>query len=166
LLGELRARGRIVGRHHRVVGRQGPLRAILVRRHAVLRAQVPLERFELLPVFQTNEVFRRDRTLYWNSRFERLRRNGDLRAVRDAHQCRIYLADQSRNFGAGYRVVAHISGNNIGGQLDITGLIGMISHVGPSVSRIAAPPGANVYSQVWAVPAPIANDYKIEQPLW
>ena len=44
-----------------------------------------------------------------------------------------------------YGVVADVGGYDVGGQLDITGLIGMISHVGPSVSRITAPPGANVH---------------------
>src|SRR5260370_39729874 len=48
LLGELRAGGGVVRRHHRVVGRQAPFFAVLLRCDVVLRAQVALERLELL----------------------------------------------------------------------------------------------------------------------
>src|SRR5579863_535479 len=44
LLGELRAGGGVVGRHHRVIERKPPLLAILLRRHLVLGAQMALER--------------------------------------------------------------------------------------------------------------------------
>jgi hypothetical protein len=63
LLGEPRTRRRIVGRDYRVISRSVPLRAILIRRHLVLGAQVALQRFELLSVFQTDEVFGGDQAI-------------------------------------------------------------------------------------------------------
>src|ERR1700744_2397676 len=47
LFRQLRPRSRIVGRYHRIVRRQAPLLAILIGRHVVACAQMPLERFEL-----------------------------------------------------------------------------------------------------------------------
>jgi hypothetical protein len=134
LLGELRTCRGIIGRDHRVISRQVPLRAILIRRHPVL-AQVALQRFELLSIFQTDKVFGCDRAFYRNSRFERLRQCGGSRAFGEAHQCRIHLADQGRNLRAGDSVVANISAYDLGGQLDTTGLVGVISHVGSGASR-------------------------------
>ena len=43
LLGQLRAGGRVIRRDHRVIGAQTPFLAVLLRRHVVLRAQMPLE---------------------------------------------------------------------------------------------------------------------------
>ena len=43
LLGQVRTGRRIVRRHHRIVGRQSPFLAVLLRRHVVLRAQMTLE---------------------------------------------------------------------------------------------------------------------------
>jgi hypothetical protein len=43
LLGEVRTSRCIVRRHHRIVGRQSPFLAVLLRRHVVLRAQMTLE---------------------------------------------------------------------------------------------------------------------------
>src|SRR5262249_48186150 len=50
LLGKLRAGGRIIGRHHGIIRRKTPFVAVLLGRHVVLRAQVPLQRLELLSV--------------------------------------------------------------------------------------------------------------------
>ena len=61
LLGQLRAGGRVVGRHHRIVGAEPPFLAVLLGRHVVLGAQMALERLELFAVFQTDDVFGRDR---------------------------------------------------------------------------------------------------------
>src|SRR5664280_1699940 len=61
LLGQLRARGRVTGRDHRIVGAERPFFPVLLGRHVVLRAQMPLERLEFLAVFQADNVFRRDR---------------------------------------------------------------------------------------------------------
>src|ERR1700732_102177 len=55
LLGKLRAGLGVFRRHHRIIGRQTPFLAILLRRHAVARAQVPLERLEFVSVFQAHE---------------------------------------------------------------------------------------------------------------
>src|SRR5690606_4625157 len=48
LLCEARARLRVVRRHHRIVARQAPLLAIFLGAQIVMRAQVPLQRFEFL----------------------------------------------------------------------------------------------------------------------
>src|SRR5580704_11919900 len=56
LFRELRPRGSIVGRYHWIVRRQAPLLAILIGRHAVACAQMPLERFEFQAIFQTYDV--------------------------------------------------------------------------------------------------------------
>src|SRR5436190_18787578 len=50
LLGELRARHGIIGCNHRIVGGKSPFLAILLGRHVVLRAQMALERLELLAI--------------------------------------------------------------------------------------------------------------------
>src|SRR5690348_3072281 len=73
LLGELRARGRVARRDHRIVGRQAPFLAILLGGHVVLRAQMALERLELLAVLETDQVVRRDRFLDRDRRLERFR---------------------------------------------------------------------------------------------
>ena len=49
-LGKRRAGLGIVRRHHRLVGWEAPFRAILLRRQAIGRVQMPLEHFELLAV--------------------------------------------------------------------------------------------------------------------
>src|SRR6202795_3999080 len=63
LLGKLRAGLGVFRRHHWIIGRQAPLLAILLRRHAVARAQVPFERLELVSIFQADDMFGRDRAL-------------------------------------------------------------------------------------------------------
>src|SRR3569832_2715394 len=56
VLGEARPSRRIVWRHHRIVCRQAPFVAIFLGRHIVVRAQVPLERLELLAVLEADDV--------------------------------------------------------------------------------------------------------------
>src|SRR5215468_5619199 len=56
LLGQLRSGRRIVRRHHGIVVRQSPLLAVFFRRQVVVRAQVPLEGFELLAVLKADDV--------------------------------------------------------------------------------------------------------------
>src|SRR5215217_9229777 len=72
LLGQLRACGGVVGRYHRIVWRERPLLAVLLGRHAVLSAQMPLEGFEFLSVLQTNDMVRRNGFLDRHRRLERL----------------------------------------------------------------------------------------------
>src|SRR5579885_715078 len=72
LPGKLRARRRVIGRHHRVVRRQTPFLAVLLRRHVVLRAQVTLERLEFLAVLETDDVLGRHRLLHRHRRLQRL----------------------------------------------------------------------------------------------
>src|SRR5215203_853434 len=50
LLRKLRARLGVIGRDHRIVRRQAPPLAVLLRREIVLCPQMPLERLEFLPV--------------------------------------------------------------------------------------------------------------------
>ena len=61
LLGQFRTGSRIVRCNHRVIGTQVPLLAVLFRGHVVVRAQVALQRLELLAVFETDDVIGRDR---------------------------------------------------------------------------------------------------------
>src|SRR5260370_20326533 len=63
LFGEVRASCCIVRRHHRIVRRQSPFLAVVLRRHVVLRAQMALERLELLSVLEADDIVRRDRLL-------------------------------------------------------------------------------------------------------
>ena len=60
LLGELRAGRSVVRRNHRIVRRQAPLFPVLLGRHAVLGAQVSLQRLELLAVVEADQEVRRD----------------------------------------------------------------------------------------------------------
>lgn len=55
-LGEGGALLGVLGRDHRVVGGEAPLGAVLVRRHAVLGAQVALERLERESVFEADDA--------------------------------------------------------------------------------------------------------------
>ena len=95
LLGQLRARGRVAGRDHRIVGAERPFFPILLGRHVVLRAQMPLERLEFLAVFQTDNVFRRDRLLHRNRRPQRLGR-GIAGFSRHPGERGMHLVDQAR----------------------------------------------------------------------
>src|SRR5712691_13064317 len=78
LLGEVGAGSRVVRRHHRVIRRQPPFLAVLLRRHVVLGAQVALERLEFLSVLETNDMVGRDRLL---DRYGGLRRLGRTLAL-------------------------------------------------------------------------------------
>jgi hypothetical protein len=115
LLGELRAGGGVTRRHHRIIRRQAPLLAVLLGRHAVLAAQMPLQRFELLAVLQAHDVVRIDRALDRHRGLERLGRARPLPA-RHPKQCRMHLVDQRRDVGGGDRVVADIGRHDLGGE--------------------------------------------------
>src|SRR4030081_265964 len=58
LLGQFRAKRRIIWGGHGIVGAQSPFFAVLLGCHVVLGAEVTLERFEFLSVLQTNDVLR------------------------------------------------------------------------------------------------------------
>src|ERR1700722_9664197 len=94
LLGELGAGGRVVRRHHRIVGRQIPLLAVGLGRHVVLRAQVALERLELLAVLQAHDMVGRDRALDRHGGLERLG-GGLAMAARHPGQGRVALIGQT-----------------------------------------------------------------------
>src|SRR5258705_12109321 len=61
LLGDFRALFGVFRRDHRVVRRQPPFGAILIRRQTVGRAQMPLQHLELLAVFEADQKLWRDR---------------------------------------------------------------------------------------------------------
>src|SRR3546814_9093956 len=58
LLRELAALLGIIWRDHGIVGRQPPLRPVLVRGHLIVGHQVAFQHFELLAVLQTDDVIR------------------------------------------------------------------------------------------------------------
>src|SRR5262249_28095661 len=81
-------------------------------RHVVLRTKMTLERFELLSVFQADNVISCDRFLHRNRRLRRIR--CIFTAVgRDARERGMNLVDQSRYFGGWHRIVAHIGRDDI-----------------------------------------------------
>src|SRR6266849_3051841 len=57
---QLGTRFRIVRRHHRVIWRKPPFFAIMLRRHVVLRTQMPFERLEFFAVLKADDVVWRD----------------------------------------------------------------------------------------------------------
>jgi hypothetical protein len=56
LLGELRTNGGICRSDHRILGRQVPPSSVLLRRHAVARAEIALEHFQWFAVFQAEQI--------------------------------------------------------------------------------------------------------------
>ncbi len=51
----------VIGRHHGIIRRQSPARAVFVWSQAKCGAQVPFQHLQFAPVFQTDDVVRRDR---------------------------------------------------------------------------------------------------------
>ena len=68
LLGKRRAMGRIVRRHHGIVVRQAPLRAVVVGRHVIAGLQMPLEHLHPDTVFQADQVVGKHRLLHRDGR--------------------------------------------------------------------------------------------------
>src|SRR5258708_24657661 len=60
LFGQPRTLGRVVGRHHGIVGRQLPAFAIFLGRHVEGRLEMPLQHLELLAVFETDDEIGRN----------------------------------------------------------------------------------------------------------
>src|SRR5262249_49550533 len=117
LLGELRARGRVVRRHHRIVRLQCPFLPVLLGSHVVLRAQMALQGLELLAVLKANDVVRRDRFLDRHSRLQWLGLHITVPRLKTP-QLRMNLIDQSRHFGCRNRIVADISRDDFCRQFD------------------------------------------------
>ncbi len=87
-LGQCRARRGVVWRDHRIVRRQAPFDTVFVRRQTVVGRQMPLQRLELLPVIQADNVVRRDRSPdghSWIGSFRFFRRGAGGRSL----QCRL-----------------------------------------------------------------------------
>src|SRR5690606_11742306 len=93
LLGELRTGGRVVWGDHRIARIKAPLLAILFRGQAVVGHQVPLERLELLPVFQADDVVIKHGTLGIDSRLRLLCRRR-LGGATHPRQGGVYVGDQ------------------------------------------------------------------------
>src|SRR5215467_12740537 len=117
LLGKLRPRRRIIRCDHWVIRAEVPFLAVLLGRHFVLGPQMTLKRLELLSVLKADDVIRRDRFLQRHRRLVGLR--CDLApSARHAGQSAMDLVDKRREILRRYRVVAHISRNDAGRQLD------------------------------------------------
>src|SRR3546814_11775020 len=72
-LGERAALRRIIGSDHRIVAWKSPFGTILVGGHIIVRHQVALQHFQLLAVFEANDIVRLDRRTHRNSRSEERR---------------------------------------------------------------------------------------------
>src|SRR5579863_10384039 len=86
-----------------------------------------LERLEFQSVFQADNKFRRDRALDRYGWFGRFRRGRQL-SPGYALQSPVNLADEIRNFGAGNGIMAHVSGDDICGELDVEAVTRILSH--------------------------------------
>jgi hypothetical protein len=127
VLGKLGTRRGIVRRHHRIVRRQPPFFAILLRRHVVLRAQMTLERFEFLAVLQADDVIGRDRPFHRHRRLQRL--GGRILAAGGyPQQRRMHLIDQGRDFARGHRIIADESGDDTGSEFDEVAVARVVGH--------------------------------------
>ena len=106
---QLGAPHRVVRRHHRVVGRQAPLPAIRVRRHAA-RRQVPRQRLVGLAVLEADEVVRRHRPADRDRRDRPFRlgrrRGGELR------QRPVRRADEARQITDRNGILCHVGGHD------------------------------------------------------
>src|SRR4051794_27444045 len=118
LLRQVRAGLGVIGRDHRVVGREAPLLAILLGRHVILRAQVALEGLELLSILKTDDVIRRNRLLHRNGGFRSLGRRLDA-ASRNPHKRRVDIADQRWQVAGRNRGVADVCRDDVRGKLDV-----------------------------------------------
>ena len=109
---------RVIGRDHRIVSRQVPFLAILVRRHAQPR-QVTPHRLESFAVFETDHKLRRDRFSNWHR--GRLRLDLRRRAVRLAcepgHSC-VQRMNQSGQLALWQRVIRNEGRHHFCGQFD------------------------------------------------
>src|SRR5512144_1960977 len=65
LLCELRAALRVSGSNHRIIRRQTPLGPVVIGRHVVRRSQMPLQHFQFLTVFETDDIVTRHRLTDW-----------------------------------------------------------------------------------------------------
>src|SRR4051812_939026 len=99
---------RVVWRYHGIVVREAPLLTILFGRQIVVRAQVPLQRLELLPVLETDNVLGRDGLLDRNRGLQ-LFPGGQAGRARGFAQRVEHIVDDTRKVCSDDRVVADIS---------------------------------------------------------
>ncbi|CDX49911.1 hypothetical protein MPL1032_100280 [Mesorhizobium plurifarium] len=131
-LGELRARGRIVGSDHRVVDGQAPFGAVGFGRQAEMHADMALQRFELLPVLEADDVVRRHRAPGIDGGDRRGR--GGLRRLADPADRRGDAGDQPAQVRSGQAVLRDVGRYDVSGELeqvDFLGCAGVLVHVIP-----------------------------------
>ena len=106
---------RVVGRDHRIISRQAPLGAVLIRRHAE-RRQVPAQRLEFLAVVQTDEVIGRDRFTNGDRRLLFFfQRGGNYRPACKLRQCRMRGLNQRGQFRYWQGIVGDKCRHDVGG---------------------------------------------------
>src|SRR5512146_64504 len=126
ILGKLAALLGVIGRHHRIIGRQAPALAILLGRQIVGRLEVALQHFEFLAVLETNEMVRMNRFLDRNRRLRPLHRRH--RRLADIHKRLVNLIDELRQVGDANRIVRHMRSNDFGRERQQVFWTGIIAH--------------------------------------
>jgi hypothetical protein len=123
-LGKLRTRGGVGRRNHGVIARQSPLLPVVLGRKPVVRLDVPLERFELLPVLKADYELWRHRFFHGYSGLQlRLRFFGLSRG--GLAQGRMDRAYKFGKYVHSDNILRHVGRNNIRGQ---AGKIGFSAH--------------------------------------
>jgi hypothetical protein len=114
--GEGRSGGSVIWGHKGIVARQIPFCAILIRRHAE-SPQMPPQRFEFLPVIQTNHEVGRDGLSNRHCWHKSLCFGNSFRAK--VRECRMNRLDQSGQTAWDNRVMRHVSRHDVSRQGDI-----------------------------------------------
>ena len=127
LLGHRTPQRRVRRSYHRVITWQSPFLAVLIRRHPVGGAQMPLQELEFLPILQADEMIRLDRLLDRYSGCWRILQR--LRAG-EVTQCSVHRNDHLRDNFRRNAAVANEGGNNPSGHFYEFCLAG-ISHGSP-----------------------------------
>src|SRR5882757_7931304 len=117
VLGETRARRRIVGRDHRIVRRQAPLLPIFFRGHIVMGPQVALQRLEFLAVLETDDVVRRNGFPHRNRGLQ-LFDHGRRADRPEALQGHVHIRDQLGKIVDAKCVVADIGAHDLSAEID------------------------------------------------
>src|SRR3712207_4782286 len=87
-----------------------------------------LQRLELLPVLQADDVVRRDGLLQRNGRLGRFDRRFHG-AAPDPHESRMDLVDQGRKVARRNRIVAYIGRDDIRSQLNVVCTSDVVAHL-------------------------------------
>jgi len=114
-LRQRRSLRRVIRGDHRIVGRQIPLLAILLRRHAV-HCEVPSQRFEFEAVLQAHQIVWRDGLADRHSRRWRLDDGRSLFSVREPLQGCVNSFDQGRQFAPRHGILRDERRDDISGE--------------------------------------------------